>query len=400
MALMKTYGRGKAVCILMALLAALACVMCSGCSAAGAQASKASSAHMTQDSFHNTDLGCGWQPVSSMDLQYANQFTVDYYDGGYALACVADGSRYLFVPEGKSAPAGLSSDILPISKGVGNIYMVATDTMCLFDALGAVDRIGVSGTQADGWYIDSARAAMESGAIVYGGKYNTPDYDVILSHGCKLAIESNMINHSPDVQGKLEELGVSVLVEQSSYESEPLGRAEWIKFYGALFGMEDRAQAVFDAQERQVKAIEGQDTGKTVAFFYISSNGNAVTRKSGDYVSKMIAAAGGSNVFANLGDAEGTSTVTLEMEKFYATAKDADVIVYNATIDGEVTSIDQLTAKNALLKDFKAVQTGQVYCTNQNMYQQMIQTGTIINDFHIALTGDDTGKLVFLHKLS
>jgi iron complex transport system substrate-binding protein len=400
MALMKTYGRIKAVCIFMALLAVLACVALSGCSASAKVSNQSSSTRMTQTAFHNTDLGCGWQPVSSMDLQYADQFTIDYYDGGYALACVADGSRYLFVPDGKSIPDGLASDILPIGKGINNIYMVATDTMCLFDALDSVDRIGVSGTQADGWYIDSARSAMESGAIVYGGKYNTPDYDVILSHGCKLAIESNMINHSPDVKEKLEELGVSVLVEQSSYESEPLGRAEWIKFYGALFGMEDQAQQIFDAQTRQVKAIEGQDTGKTVAFFYISSNGNAITRKSGDYVSKMIAAAGGSNVFANLGDAEGTSTVTLEMEKFYATAKDADIIIYNATIDGEVASIDQLTAKNELLKDFKAVRSGEVYCTDQNMYQQMIQTGTIISDFHTALMGGDSAKLVFLHKLS
>ena len=35
------------------------------------------------DHFRNTDLGNGWQPVGSMELQYAHCFTVDYYEGGY-----------------------------------------------------------------------------------------------------------------------------------------------------------------------------------------------------------------------------------------------------------------------------------------------------------------------------
>jgi iron complex transport system substrate-binding protein len=46
------------------------------------------------------------------------------------------------------------------------------------------------------------------------------------------------------------------------------------------------------------------------------------------------------------------------MEEFYATAKDADFIIYNSTIDGEISSLDELIAKNSLLADFKAVKNG------------------------------------------
>lgn len=84
-----------------------------------------------------------------------------------------------------------------------------------------------------------------------------------------------------------------------------------------------------------------------MAFFYISSSGYAVARKSGDYVTKMIELAGGNYIFADLGDPEtATSTVTLEMEQFYATAKDADYIIYNSTIDGELATVEELVAKN------------------------------------------------------
>ncbi len=365
----------------------------------GEEAEESLDASTRVENFHNADMGNGWEPVDSLGLAYATQFTVDYYDGGYKLACLGDGGRYLFVPEGAEVPSGIDEDILVIQQPVSDIYLVASDSMCLFDALDSLDAISVSGLKAQDWYIENAVKAMEAGDIVYGGKYSTPDYDVVLSRGCKLAIESTMINHTPEVKEKLEELGIPVLTEQSSYESEPLGRTEWIKFYGAMLNKEDEAQALFDEQVQQVKAVEGQDTGKTVAFFYINSNGNAVTRASGDYISKMIDTAGGSNIFSDLDSGTNNSSVTLEMERFYATAKEADIIIYNGTIDGGIDSISDLTAKNELLQNFKAVQEGNVYCTEQNMYQQMMQTGYIIADFHTAVSGGDDG-MTYLHKLS
>jgi iron complex transport system substrate-binding protein len=50
--------------------------------------------------FRNADLGCGWEPTGSMELRYARCFTVDYFEGGYALACMADGNRYLIASSG------------------------------------------------------------------------------------------------------------------------------------------------------------------------------------------------------------------------------------------------------------------------------------------------------------
>lgn len=349
--------------------------------------------------FHNDDLGNGWQVKSSLPLQYAKCFTVDYYDDGYKLFCLSDGGRYLTVPEGKPTPEGLASDIAVIQQPLSDLYLVASDTMCLFDALDALGCITVSGISHDNWYIPSAVAAMDSGAMVYGGKYNTPDYELLLGKGVKLAIESTMINHTPSVREKLIELGIPVFTEMSSYEPEPLGRTEWVKCYGAMLDKEDEAQALFDEQIAQVNSVNSEVTGKSVAFFYINSNGNAVVRKPGDYVTKMIEQAGGTTAFEELTETEGNmSSVTLEMERFYSMAKDADLIIYNASIDGSVKSLDDLLGKNALLKDFKAVQSGNVWVTDQNMYQQMMQTGRIIADFNAAITGSGADT-TYVHKL-
>ena len=350
--------------------------------------------------FHNTDLGNGMKPTSSLPLQYAKCFTVDYYDGGYKLFCLSDGQRYLTVPEGAAAPDGLADDIVVLQQPISDVYLVASDTMCLFDALDAMDRITVSGTSADNWYVQAAVDAMNEGKIVYGGKYNTPDYELLLGKGVHLAIESTMINHTPSVREKLIELGIPVFTEMSSYESEPLGRTEWVKCYGAMLDMEDEAQALVDEQAAQVASIDSTPTGKAVAYFYINSNGNAVVRKPGDYVTKMIELAGGTYVFNSLGENESTSSsVTLEMERFYTEARDADIIIYNASIDASVDSVDDLLQKNALLADFKAVQNGDVWVTSQNMYQQMIHTGRIVADFNAVVT-DSGADTVYVRKLA
>ena len=352
------------------------------------------------DDFRNTDLGCGWDPVSSMELDYARCFTIDTYEGGYRLACLADGSRYLMVPQGAEIPAGLAGDITIIQQPVSDVYLVASDSMCLFEALGAMDRITVSGIARDDWYLPAAREAMDSGAIVYGGKYRTPDYELLVSKGVRLAVESSMINHTPEVREKLIELGIPVLTELSSYEREPLGRAEWVRLYGALCDCDDLAQQVFDEQVDQVGSIGDDSTGKTVAFFYLNSNGAAVVHKPGDYVTKMIEQAGGTYAFDDLEAATlGSSSMTLSMERFYAEARDADVLIYNASIDSTIGSLDELLQKSELLADFKAVREGNVWVTEQNMYQQMLEAGHIIADFNRVLTGS-TDDLTFLRRLT
>lgn len=351
----------------------------------------------------NKDLGNGWQAERSMALEYATQFSVDYYEGGYKLICLSDGSRFLTVPEGAGIPEGLDADITALRQPIKDIYLVATSAICLFDALNSLSSIGLSGTKAEDWYSVNARTAMEQGSILYAGKYSEPDYELILSSGCSLAVESTMISHAPEVKEKLEDLGIRVLIDQSSLEKHPLGRTEWLKLYAALLDKEGEAESLFDDQVKFLnEAASKENTGKTVAFFYISTSGYAVARKSGDYVTKMIELAGGNYIFNDLGNPEtATSTVTLEMEKFYATARDADFIIYNSTIGGELQSLGELVAKNGLLKDFKAVQNGNVWCTNKNLFQETTQLGRMILDINRMLTNNDPAltRLDFLYKL-
>lgn len=339
----------------------------------------------------------------SMELEYATQFAVDYYQDDYAMITIAQEGSYLVVPEGKEAPEGLDKEIKVLQQPLDHIYLVATSSMDLFRAIDGIGNITLSGTDENGWYIEEAKEAMENGSIQYAGKYSAPDYELILANGCDLAIESTMIYHSPDVREKLEEFGIPVLVEHSSYESDPLGRMEWLKLYAVLLDKEEEADAYFQSQTDMLTDILGaENTEKTVAFFSINSNGYVTVRKTGDYISKMIELAGGRYIFQNLGDDNALSTMNMQMEDFYAGACDADYIIYNSAIESELHSLDELLEKSSLLADFKAVKEGNVWCTEKSLFQETTGIATMISDMHTMLTSDDPdlSQLTYMYRLT
>ena len=335
---------------------------------------------------------------SELPLSYAQGFSVSCYHGGYRLIDVSEGGRYLIVPEGMPVPDALKGDIIVLQQPIERIYLAATSAMSLFDALDALPSIRLSGTQASGWTVDNAILAMERGEILFAGKYSEPDYELMLKQGCELAIESTMILHAPKVKEMIELLGIPVFVDRSSYEQHPLGRAEWIKLYGALLGKEDEAEAFFANQASAVEALSGlENTEKRVAYFSIRQDGTVTLRNPQDYVPRMIEIAGGRYVFDHIEGTSGSS-FTMTMEEFYATAMEADYLIYNAAIDVEPKDLADLLAKSELLSDFRAVREGNVWCAGKRFYQATDIMGEMILDMHRMMT-DGEGAMTFLYPL-
>ena len=287
-----------------------------------------------------TLTGCGSkaQPANTESLvfshhyklDYAQQFTADCYEGGYTMLTIAESdARFLVVPEDAAEVDGLPADVTVLRQPVENIYLVSTSVMDLLLHLDALE-----------------------------------------------------------VKEQLEHFGIPVLVERSSYESDPLARMEWIKLYGILLGREEQAEQVFSAQETAVQPILSQKpTGKSCAFFSLTTNNLATVRKGSDYVARMIEMAGGSYVFADLTDnGNSLATMNLPLEDFYAGAKDADVLIYNSAIEGMIASVSQLTERFPLLNEFKAVKEGQVWCTTQSLFQQSMELADLIVDMNRVFT--------------
>ena len=189
----------KIIAMLLSVVMAVSLTACGSGSGAGKEKDTNISSELTYD--------------HSMELTYAEEFSVDYYNDGYALATVADDGRYLIVPEGKEAPDDLAKDIIVLKQPLTNIYLVASAVMDMFVSIDALDSIRFSSQKEDGWYIEAAKQEMEAGNIIYAGKYSAPDYEQILSEGCGLAIENTMIYHTPEVKEQLEKFNIPVSID-------------------------------------------------------------------------------------------------------------------------------------------------------------------------------------------
>jgi iron complex transport system substrate-binding protein len=277
--------------------------------------------------------------------------------------------------------------------------------MDLFRVLDGLDTVSMTGTKAEDWSIPEIAELVKSEEIVYAGKYSSPDYEYLIEDGCTLAIENTMIYHSPEVLETMEKLGIPTLVERSSYEEDPLGRLEWVKLYGVLLDKREEADAYFSNEVARLQKVLPKETtedGPSVVYFYLNANGGVNVRKPGDYISKMIRMAGGSYAFPKIAEEDDNSTsMTMQMEAFYAYAKDADVLIYNGSINGVPQSLEELIASEPLLLDFKAVKNHKVYCADGDMFQQVSGTCDMILDFYHVLQDEEDadGTLTYLYQL-
>lgn len=350
--------------------------------------------------------------LSKDENVYAECFAIYRYEGGYAVLSVDDGRRYLIVPEGGAIPEGTDGqgggavlkdedgqELIVLQQPLDRIYLAASAAMCQFDEIGAVRDVVLSGLERNDWYIESAREAMDEGTLSYGGKYSEPDYEKIIEAGVNLAVESTMILHTPKVQEKLELLGIPVLIDRSSYEHEPLGRAEWVRVYGLLTGCEEEAAKAFDEQKGYAEALAPIPEGDTrsLAVFSINAARQVVTRSREGYLGKMVEIAGGTLCTPVLDSSLATETVS--MESFYAAAEDADILIYNASIEDAPEDLAELCAKDSILTQFRAVSEGNVWCMRSSLYQNANRTGAILRDLHAIVTGEAGDETEFFYRL-
>lgn len=335
----------------------------------------------------------------SLELKYAKNFSVDYYKGGYKLIKVSDGNEILTVPEGMSVPAEVGENVIVLKMPVSNMLISSTPTMSLINSIGMLDRITLTTTERDDWYIDEVIEKMDNSSITFAGSYKTPDYEILTSYAPSFAVFSGMLNSTPEVGEKLKELKIPYMLDMASEEVHPLARVEWVKLYGALYDCEEKANEVFDAQVSYVDNLDtAKVTDKTVAMFYITSKGNLHVRQGGDYMVKMLELAGAKYVFSDL-NPDKTGTEKIEFEEFYNTAKDADYIIYIWSLGGKPKNLDDFLAKNELFKDLKAVKDGNVWCTTPDYFQISDTLGHMIKDMNDMLTLEDASVDSFQHLI-
>ena len=180
----------------------------------------------------------GWTKLTVFNpWEKAKNVSVEYY--------LAD--RNTWVPEQLSGKRIIRT---PVQR----VICLSTTHLAYIEKLGESDKVaGISGSQ----YISNPeiRRRMEQGAVPDVGYGQNLNYELIVSLKPELVMVYGIGSEVTGYSQKLEELGIPVVMVGEYLEETPLGKAGWIKFFGAFFEKEDVADAYFNYIESEYNRL-------------------------------------------------------------------------------------------------------------------------------------------------
>lgn len=316
---------------------------------------------------------CGGRSKGHSDATGGNSVPMDYAEflnltehPGYTLAEIHNPwdttetlHRYVLVPDSAELPEKLPEGSL-IRTPLKNSLVYSTVHTSLISELGASDAVkGV----CDAEYIrhEPLASRIRCGAVADCGNSTSPNIEKIISMNPDGILLSPFENSG--TYGKLGELGIP-LIECADYmESSPLGRAEWMKFYGLLFGNATVAYEMYARTKKEYEALRESAKGfadrpKVLvdrlygAAWYVPGGESTM--------GTLIKDAGGVNPFA---EAAKNGSAPLTGEQVLHQAGDADVWIIRYSQERDMTLKD-LEADNPLYGQFKALREGNVFGCN------------------------------------
>ena len=261
--------------------------------------------------------------------------------------------RYILVndPEAPHLPEGTV-----INVPVKNAVVFTTVHASLIADLGIKELI--SG-MADVEYVKrkEIKSLISSNKIANVGSSMSPNVEKIIDLSPDIILLSPFENSGG--YGRLDHIGVPIIECADYMEFSPLARAEWIKFYGMLFGAEEQADSIFNDVETRYKALteeaKGLDSHPTVMVDFPSGNTWYVPGGKST-IGRMIADAGGRYCFA---DDDNSGSVALSLEKVVSQCENANLWLFR--YGGEEKTLAGIANDYKVFSHLKAFADGNVY---------------------------------------
>ncbi len=259
-------------------------------------------------------------------IRYARNLHIEYYDD-YVSVHIRDPwdtlrqrQHYVLVDRKRELPAGLPQDGIVIRVPVEKAVIYTSVHTAIAEELGALDRVcGICEPE----YITSpvVLQRIAEGRIADLGVSTSPNVEGIIDLGTEMIIASPFENSG---YGSAEKLGIPIVEAADYMENHPLGRTEWVLFYGLLFGKREAAEQVFastEAHYNELKALAARVTQRPTVLLE-RRYGNSWAVPAGEsYIGVMHADAGADYVFRYL---PGAKSVHLTFESVFDQAGDAD----------------------------------------------------------------------------
>ncbi|MBK7712441.1 MAG: ABC transporter substrate-binding protein [Bacteroidales bacterium] len=269
---------------------------------------------------------------------------------------------YYLVKRGSELPPEIDSSSV-IRVPVGKIVCMSTTHIAMISALGEGKSIaGMSGTGF--MYSPELRSMADAGLIKDVGYEANLNKELILKIMPDLTMIYGVGSESSGYVGKIEELGIKVVYNADYLETDPLGKAEWIKLFGALYCREQMADSIFSKEVDEYNKLKSfvaeRSSVNPIVLLGLPFKDTWFISPGNSFVSKLIADAGGEYLWK---DTKSSVSMPLGLENVYLKAVNAD---YWLNI-GTVKTISEIPAIDPRLTDLPCYKSGKLYNNNNRI---------------------------------
>lgn len=250
-----------------------------------------------------------------------------------------------------------------ITVPISNSIVYSSVHAAAIDELGAIEAVkGVC--DAAYFKIPAIVKGLADGSVVDAGNSMSPSIERILLLGPDAILKSPFQNSSA---GGIETTGIPVVECADYMEPTPLGRAEWIKLLGELYGKRDKAAAIYQKVTDEYNAIRAKTAEAATRPTVISetvTDGVWYMPGGNSYMARLFIDAGGDYPWSDDTSSDDTSTGSLPLDfaTVYDRANDADIWLVKSF--GKDITLDDLRSTYPLNERFKAFSAGGVYACN------------------------------------
>ncbi len=293
-------------------------------------------------------------------IRYATGLSIQKYDD-FSIVTVSSpwptsDKNYTYILHKQSAiiPDSLQK-YSAIQVPIQSIVVTSTTHIPALELLRVEDKL-IAFPNTDYISSEKTRTLIETGKIREIGTNQSLNTEVLLDMQPEVIIGFG-VDGEKKTYDNLQRNGLKILYNGDWTEQHPLGRAEWIQLFGVLFGLEQKADAVFKTIEEdylQAKALVQNINQKPTIFSGSVYQDQWYLPQGKSWAAQFLENAGGNYLWAA---SAGTGSLSLSFETVFETAQKADFWIG----PGQFTSFEQLEKANPNYKYFKAVQNKKVY---------------------------------------
>jgi iron complex transport system substrate-binding protein len=306
------------------------------------------------------------------DIKYAERFDIQQREG-YSILTVKNpwqgaeniSQHYYLMQRGIRIPAGIDSTKV-IRVPLKSIICMSTTYISMVSALNEEETIkGISGS--DFLYEKKLRDLFENQKIMDVGYEDNLNKEMVIKISPDLVMVYGIGSESAGYLNKLKELGIKIFYNADYLETDPLGKAEWIKVFGALYDKKDEADSLFYLVSEEYNKLRSfiriNTKPKPLVLLGLPWKDTWFISPGNSYLSRLISDAGGDYLWK---ETKSEISMPFGIENVYMKALEADYWL-NA---GSVNSLNEITAIDSRLGELPVFKKGNVYNNNNRAIQR------------------------------